>query len=111
MAFYDKPFLKFERLLETYSRLRRGASLVQGGDSGLDEREAVSQAAAPEELSRHGPDVDEVKLFFTEHHLSSTRLSAFLSVALREAAILTLDGVGEWATASFALGRGNDWRS
>jgi len=103
VGFYDKPFLKFERILETYLAfaprgfrsflkamplwLRQKLHLQREIDGGLD-------------------GGYRKRIVFTEHH-ESHAASAFFPSPFDEAAILTLDGVGEWATASFGVGRGN----
>jgi len=109
VVFYDKPFLKFERLLETYL-----AFAPQGFRSfrmavPLWLREKLFQKRLlHDELKKFSRDCDwESKLLFTEHHQSHAA-SAFFPSPFEEAAVLTMDGVGEWATMSVGLGRGND---
>ena len=108
VVFYDKPFLKFERLLETYlafaPRGFRSFSMAMP----LWVREKLFQKKMlRDELQRHGRDFDwDHKLLFTEHHLSHAA-SAFYASPFEEALVLTMDGVGEWATTSVAMGRGN----
>jgi carbamoyltransferase len=108
VVFYDKPFIKFERLLETYlSFAPRGfQSFKMAMPLWLREKLFQKQIIAKElkKLS-HGFDVE--KLLFTEHHLSHAA-SAFYPSPFEEAAILTMDGVGEWATMTLAVGKGND---
>jgi len=108
VVFFDKPFVKFERLLETYI-----ASAPRGFKSfrmamPLWLREKLFQksllAKELEEALGAGPWLE--KLLFSEHHLSHAA-SAFYPSPFEEAAVLTLDGVGEWATSSAAIGRGN----
>ena len=108
VAFYDKPFLKFERLLETYvafapSGLRSFQMAIP-----LWVREKLFQKSLlHKKLKRLGEDFDWTnRLLFTEHHQSHAA-SAFYPSPFEEALILTMDGVGEWATTSVALGRGN----
>jgi carbamoyltransferase len=103
VAFYDKPFVKFERLLETYLafvpqgfRSFRQAMPLWLKDK-LHMRRMIRQAL--------GGDV-RAKLVFTEHH-ESHAASAFFPSPFDEAAILTLDGVGEWSTATIGTGSGN----
>ena len=102
VAFYDKPLLKFERLLETYidyapSGLR---SFLMAMPLWLREkiwiREQVSKEAG-----------FEGKVLFTEHH-ESHAASAFFPSPFESAAVLTMDGVGEWATSSYGYGKGNE---
>ena len=103
VGFYDKPFLKFERLLETYlAYAPRGfRSFLMAMPLWLREKLHL-----PREISS-GLNGDYKKRYvFTEHHQSHAA-SAFFPSPFEEAAILTLDGVGEWATASFGSGRGN----
>ena len=102
VAFYDKPLTKFERLLETY------LAFVPGGFRSF--RMAMplwlkDKLHMPRTIRRAlGGDV-RAKLVFTEHH-ESHAASAFFPSPYDEAAILTLDGVGEWATAAMGVGRG-----
>ena len=108
VAFYDKPFLKFERLLETYLALApRGlASFRMAMPLWLKEKLFQKRLLA-KELRALDPDVDWVsRLLFSEHHQSHAA-SAFFPSPFDEAVVLTMDGVGEWATTSAALGRGN----
>jgi carbamoyltransferase len=103
VAFYDKPLLKFERLLETYlSYAPRGFRLFLMGMP-LWLRQKLH---TPRELDRGLGGAYDGRYVFTEHH-ESHAASAFFPSPFDEAAILTLDGVGEWATGSIALGRGN----
>jgi carbamoyltransferase len=108
VAFYDKPFLKFERLLETYLAFapRGFASFRLAIPTWLREKLFLKNHLT-RELSRHLPDFDwDRRLVFSEHHLSHAA-SAFFPSPFSQAAVLTVDGVGEWATSSVALGRGN----
>ncbi|MDX1908034.1 MAG: carbamoyltransferase [Bacteroidia bacterium] len=109
VVFYDKPLLKFERLLETYyAEAPRGlASFLQAMPVWLREKMFLKRLLR-QGLAQIGPyDPRRVQLLFPEHHLSHAA-SAFYPSPFEEAAILTLDGVGEWATASIATGRGNE---
>jgi carbamoyltransferase len=108
VAFYDKPFLKFERLLETYlafaprgfSQFRRAMPIWIGEK--LFQKDMLKKS-----LSEVDPALgDPLKLLFAEHHFSHAA-SAFYPSPFDMAAVLTLDGVGEWATATAAVGRGN----
>ncbi|OQX11590.1 MAG: hypothetical protein BWK76_18905 [Desulfobulbaceae bacterium A2] len=108
VAFYDKPFLKFERLLETYlAFVPRGfASFRMAIPVWLREKLFLKDLLV-HELKVIAPDCDwSERLRFSEHHLSHAA-SAFFPSPFAEAAVLTMDGVGEWATTSFAIGRGN----
>ena len=110
VVFYDKPFLKFERLLETYLAFAPRASLLPHGDAGVDEGEAVPEATClRKELKAHraATSAGKTKLLFCRAPSSATP-PAPSSLAVREAAVLTMDGVGEWATTSAAIGHGND---
>ena len=101
VAFYDKPFLKFERLLETYvSYAPRGlASFIKAMPLWLKRKLWI-----PELLQRE-LDFDGVTIF-PEHH-ESHAASAFFPSPFERSAFLTTDGVGEWATTSFGVGIGN----
>ena len=106
VVFYDKPLLKFERLLETYLAFApEGFEVLPHGDAGVAPREAVSKALLRRELrSAAGIRREERRCLFTEHHLSHAA-SAFFPSPFEEAAVLTMDGVGEWATTSVGIGR------
>jgi carbamoyltransferase len=109
VAFYDKPFLKFERLLETYlSFAPRGfASFRMAMPLWLKEK-LFQRTLLAKEMKAISPDVDWAKrLLFSEHHLSHAA-SAYYPSPFEEALVLTMDGVGEWTTTSAALGRGKD---
>ena len=108
VAFYDKPFLKFERLLETYLAFapRGFTSFRQALPLWLKEK-LFQKDLLLKELAAVASGVDwRSKLLFSEHHLSHAA-SAFFPSPYERAAILTVDGVGEWATASFGVGEGN----
>jgi carbamoyltransferase len=108
VAFYDKPLLKFERLLETYLAFAPAGfkSFKLAIPIWLREKLFLKDLIA-RELGRIGgtPPADE-RIVFSEHHLSHAA-SAFFPSPFEEAAVLTMDGVGEWATTSMALGRAN----
>lgn len=108
VAFYDKPFLKFERLLETYvSFAPRGFESFRMAIPVWLREKLFLKDLLVKELRRHAPDQDwDSRLRFSEHHLSHAA-SAFFPSPFEEAAVLTMDGVGEWATTSLAIGRGN----
>jgi carbamoyltransferase len=111
VAFYDKPFLKFERLLETYLAFapRGFQSFRMAIPLWLREKLFLKQLLRGE-LREIAPDVDwEERLLFAEHHQSHAA-SAFFPSPFDEAVVLTMDGVGEWATTSLSYGRGNDLR-
>jgi len=103
VAFYDKPLLKFERILETYlSYSPRGFKLfLMGLPVWLRQK-----LHTPRELDRGLDRAYRGRYVFLEHH-ESHAASAFFPSPFEEAVILTLDGVGEWDTGSIAVGRGN----
>jgi carbamoyltransferase len=103
VGFYDKPWLKFERLLETYLSFAPAGfrSFAMALPVWLHEKLHL-----PRELSAGLQGQYRKRFVFTEHH-ESHAASAFFPSPFEEAAILTLDGVGEWATASFGVGQGN----
>ena len=109
VAFYDKPFLKFERLLETYAAFapRGFASFRMAIPLWLREKlfQKILLRTELERLAGGRFDVEQ-RLLFAEHHQSHAA-SAFFPSPFEEAAILTMDGVGEWATTSVGLGRGS----
>jgi carbamoyltransferase len=109
IAFYDKPLLKFERLLETYLAFapRGFKSFSMAIPVWLQEKLFLKDLLATE-LAKFGAQKKEVasKMLFSEHHLSHAA-SAFFPSPFDEAAVLTMDGVGEWATTSLAHGSGN----
>src|SRR5216683_3141012 len=101
IAFYDKPLLKFERLLETYldyapSGIR---SFLMSMPLWLREKLWIREQSA-KKTNYKG------KILFTEHH-ESHAASAFFPSPFESAAVLTMDGVGEWATSSYGRGAGN----
>jgi len=103
VGFYDKPFLKFERLLETYLAFAPVGfrSFLTAMPLWLNQKLHL-----PREISRGLKGKYGKRYIFSEHH-ESHAASAFFPSPFSEAAILTLDGVGEWATASCGYGRGN----
>ena len=103
MGFYDKPLLKFERMLSTYIATfpRSFNSFRKAIPLWLHEKLWVPSIIRKELKPYKGP------ILFAEHHMSHAA-SCFLPSPFEEAAILTVDGVGEWATASFGVGRGTD---
>lgn len=108
VAFYDKPFLKFERLLETYVAFApRGFESFRMAVPVWLREKLFLKDLLRKALKEFAPDYDwENRLRFSEHHLSHAA-SAFFPSPYEEAAVLTMDGVGEWATTSLAIGRGN----
>ena len=108
VVFYDKPFLKFERLLETYLAFAPSGYRSFCMALPLWVREKLFQKSLLRKmLKQHGPGFDwQKRLLFTEHHLSHAA-SAFFPSPFQDAAILTMDGVGEWTTSSVAMGRGS----
>jgi carbamoyltransferase len=106
-AFYDKPFLKFERLLETYIALApHGFRSFQMAIPLWLKEKLFQKNLLRKKLKEFDEDFDPGKLLFTEHHLSHAA-SAFFPSPFEKAAVLTMDGVGEWATTSAAIGEGN----
>ena len=108
VVFYDKPFLKFERLLETYIAFApKGFKSFRKAIPIWLKEKLFQKKLLCDELHKCGFEGDlATRLLFSEHHLSHAA-SAFFPSHFSRAAILTMDGVGEWATSSFALGKGN----
>jgi carbamoyltransferase len=106
IAFYDKPYLKFERLLETFHAFAPSGlqSFLAAMPVWIKEK-LFMRRMLWEELGKIGPG--KPKLLFPEHHLSHAA-SAYFACPWDEAAILTVDGVGEWATTTIGHGRGKD---
>jgi carbamoyltransferase len=102
VGFYDKPLLKFERILETYVGVapRGFASFRMAGPLWIKEK-LFTEREIRDALDYRGP------LLFSEHH-EAHAASAFFPSPFENAAILTIDGVGEWATASIGVGEGSD---
>ena len=108
VAFYDKPFLKFERLLETYLTFapKGFRSFAMAMPLWLKEK-LFQRSLLNRELTAFSVNFDvQNQLLFSEHHQSHAA-SAFFASPFREAAVLTMDGVGEWATTSLGVGRDN----
>jgi carbamoyltransferase len=103
VGFYDKPLLKFERMLSTYVATfpRSFSSFRKAMPLWLHEKLWTSSNIRKELAPYKG------QIYYAEHHMSHAA-SAFLPSSFEEAAILTVDGVGEWATASFGVGKGSD---
>lgn len=108
VVFYDKPLLKFERLLQTYySFAPRGLiSFLKAMPVWLNEKLFLRKKIKEGLAEVESYDKRKLKMLFTEHHLSHAA-SAFYPSNFDEAAILTIDGVGEWCTASIGIGKGN----
>src|SRR5579871_6891169 len=102
VAFYDKPLLKFERILETYLGVAPWGlkSFLKAMPVWLKEKLKIGRVIRDELLGYDGP------LLYGEHH-ESHAASAFYPSPWEKAAILTIDGVGEWATTTFGMGDGN----
>jgi len=103
VAFYEKPLVKFERLLETYTSMapRGWRSYLMAMPTWLGEKLWMSDDIADHLDGYTG------EIFFGEHH-ESHAASAFYPSPFEQAAVVTMDGVGEWATSSIGVGRGND---
>jgi carbamoyltransferase len=103
VGFYDKPLLKFERILDTYLAVapRGFSSFLKAGPLWIKEKLFIDRELR-RELGYEG------ELLYAEHH-ESHAASAFFPSPFEEAAILTMDGVGEWATASIGVGKGSDF--
>lgn len=103
VGFYDKPLLKFERILETYLGIapRGFRSFLMAGPLWIRDKVYIDRQLR-RELSYDGP------VLYSEHH-EAHAASAFLPSPFEKAAILTIDGVGEWATASIGRGEGRDF--
>jgi carbamoyltransferase len=108
VVFYEKPFLKFERLLETYLAFApRGFQSFRKAIPVWLKEKLFQKAVLRDHLLKIDDSVDwEKKLLFADHHQSHAA-SAFFASPFESAAILTLDGVGEWTTTSAGYGRGN----
>ncbi len=108
VVFYDKPFLKFERLLETYVAFApRGFESFRTAMPLWLREKLFQKDLLRREFRAFDPDFDwKARLLFSEHHLSHAA-SAFFPSPFDNAVVLTMDGVGEWATTSVAHGHGN----
>ena len=109
IIFFEKPFLKFERLLETYVAFapRGFKSFCKAMPIWLKEK-LFQKKFLFNKLKNHDERFNnEEKIFFSDHHLSHAA-SAFFPSPFEEAVVLTADGVGEWATTTVAVGKGND---
>ena len=109
IVFFEKPFLKFERLLETYLAFapKGFKSFCMSMPIWLREK-LFQKKFLFEKLKQHDENFNNInKIYFSEHHYSHAA-SAFYPSPFSDAIILTLDGVGEWATATIAIGKDND---
>ncbi len=109
VVFYDKPFLKFERLLETYFAFAPSGfkSFVTSLPVWLKDKLFQKRMINDALTEQFGKGVNwSERLLFSEHHLSHAA-SAFFPSPFEDAAVLTMDGVGEWTTTSLAIGKGN----
>tara|TARA_B110001450_G_C17647872_1_gene492006 strand:- start:89 stop:1927 length:1839 start_codon:yes stop_codon:yes gene_type:complete len=109
IIFFEKPFLKFERLLETYVAFapKGFKSFCLAMPIWLKDK-LFQKKMLFNELKKHDKNFkDEKKIFFSDHHLSHAA-SAFFPSPFEDAIVLTADGVGEWATTTVAIGRGNN---
>ena len=111
VVFFEKPFLKFERLLETYMAFAPKGFKSFSLSMPIWLREKLFQKKFLfENLKRHDEKFNYInKIKFSEHHFSHAA-SAFYPSPFKEAIVLTLDGVGEWATTTVAIGKGNNLR-
>ncbi|MFD1158741.1 carbamoyltransferase family protein [Roseovarius aestuarii] len=110
VVFYDKPFLKFERLLETYlATAPRGFNSFRKAMPVWLREKLFLKDLLVRELRQIESGFSGEQLMFSEHHFSHAA-SAFYPSPFEEAVVLTLDGVGEWATTTVAMGKGSDLR-
>ena len=110
VVFYEKPFLKFERLLETYLAFapKGFISFAKAMPIWIKEKLFQKSALIKELRSSLSNEINwSERLLFSEHHLSHAA-SAFYPSPFKSAAVLTLDGVGEWTTTSVSVGKGSD---
>ncbi len=109
IVFFEKPFLKFERLLETYLAFAPRGFKSFSLSMPIWLREKLFQKKFLfDQLKRHDKNFDDInKINFSEHHLSHAA-SAFYPSPFEQAVVLTLDGVGEWATTTLAIGKKNN---
>jgi carbamoyltransferase len=109
VVFYEKPFIKFERLLETYLAFApRGYSSFATAIPIWIREKLFQKDIIRRELQKIGPEFDwKSRLLFAEHHMSHAA-SAFYASPYHESAVLTIDGVGEWCTASAGMGLGKE---
>jgi carbamoyltransferase len=112
VTFYDKPFLKFERLLETYLAFApKGFRSFKTAMPLWLKEKLFQKDLLRKELEKLSPETDwQKKLLFAEHHQSHAA-SAFYPSPFKDAVVLTMDGVGEWTTTSVAIGEGNQLKT
>ena len=109
VVFYEKPFLKFERLLETYvANAPQGFQSFRAAMPIWLQEKLFQKSFLVKELKKISNNFTAHKLLFAEHHHSHAA-SAFYPSPFQEAVILTLDGVGEWATTTVSIGKGNNF--
>jgi carbamoyltransferase len=108
IVFYDKPLLKFERILETYYNVapKGFISFLKSIPIWFDQKLFIKQNIYKALSKLQSFDKKKTPILFTEHHLSHAA-SAFFTSPFQKSALLTIDGVGEWATASLGIGEGN----
>ena len=111
IVFFEKPFLKFERLLETYLAFAPRGFKSFSLSMPIWLREKLFQKKFIfDQLKQHDENFNDInKIKFSEHHYSHAA-SAFFPSPFQEALVLTLDGVGEWATSTLAIGKNNSLR-
>jgi carbamoyltransferase len=109
IVFFEKPFLKFERLLETYLAFAPAGFISFSMSMPIWLREKLFQKKFLfDKLKQHDENFNDIeKIKFSEHHYSHAA-SAFFPSPFKESIVLTLDGVGEWATTTVAIGKDND---
>ena len=108
IAFYDKPFLKFERLLETYVALApKGFQSFRISMPIWLREKLFLKDMLIKEIKKVDKSFNADKMMFSEHHFSHAA-SAFYASPFEEAVVITLDGVGEWATTTVAIGKGHE---
>lgn len=107
IVFYDKPFVKFERIMETYfNEVPYGFVQFAKSLPIWAKDKLLLKSKLIKSIKKLDSNFDSKKLLFTEHHYSHAA-SAFYPSPFEEATVLTIDGVGEWATSSISVGRGN----
>ena len=111
IVFYEKPFLKFERLLQTYYSCAPSGiiSFLKAIPVWLGEKLFLKKKIKEALFEIESYDKKKLKLLFSSHHLSHAA-SSFFSSPFEKAAVLTIDGVGEWSTVSIGIGEGNTFR-
>ncbi|WP_119392208.1 carbamoyltransferase family protein [Taklimakanibacter lacteus] len=110
VVFYEKPFVKFERLIETYVRnAPKGFASFRMALPLWVKEKLFQRRLLTEELRKIDDAFEASRLLFSEHHLSHAA-SAFYPSPFEDAVVLTLDGVGEWATTTVGIGQGRSLR-